>query len=250
MNPAYIYEFFGTFILVLLGNGVVANSLLTGSKGEGAGWLAITFGWGFAVFLAVTVSAPYSGAHVNPAVTIGLAMGGLFDWAMVPGYVISQILGGFVGAITVYLFFKRHFDVTKDSNLHLACFSTSPAIRNKKSNFFSEFIGTFILVILVFFIAGPSLEADNLTNVKIGLGTVGALPIAIVVVSIGLSLGGTTGYAINPARDLGPRIAYSLLPFKNKTSADWSYSWIPVLGPIAGALFASVVFLLLQSMSV
>ena len=250
MNPAYIYEFFGTFILVLLGNGVVANSLLTGSKGEGAGWLAITFGWGFAVFLAVTVAAPYSGAHVNPAVTIGLAMGGLFDWAMVPGYVISQILGGFVGAITVYLFFKRHFDITKDSSLHLACFSTSPAIRNKKSNFFSEFIGTFILVILVFFIAGPSLEADNLTNVKIGLGTVGALPIAIVVVSIGLSLGGTTGYAINPARDLGPRIAYSLLPFKNKTSADWSYSWIPVLGPIAGAIFASVVFLLLQSMSV
>lgn len=250
MNPAYIYEFFGTFILVLLGNGVVANSILSNSKGEGAGWLAITFGWGFAVFLGVTVSAPYSGAHLNPAVTVGLAMGGLFDWTLVTGYVISQILGGFVGAITVYIFFKKHFDVTKNSDLHLACFSTSPAIRNIKSNFFSEFIGTFILVILVFFIAGPTLEPDNLTNVKIGLGSVGALPIAIVVISIGLSLGGTTGYAINPARDLGPRIAYSILPFKNKTSADWNYSWIPILGPIAGAIFASLVFMLLQGISI
>lgn len=249
MNPVYIYEFFGTLILVLLGNGVVANSILSDSKGEGAGWLAITFGWGFAVFLGVTVSAPYSGAHLNPAVTVGLAMGGLFDWEMVPGYVISQILGGFVGAMTVYLFFKKHFDNTKDSSLYLACFSTSPAIRNKKSNLFSEFIGTFVLVILVFFIAGPSLEADNLTNAKIGLGSVGALPIAIVVVSIGLSLGGTTGYAINPARDLGPRIAYSLLPFKNKKSADWNYSWIPIIGPIAGAIFAAVVFMLLQSIA-
>lgn len=250
MNPAYIYEFFGTFILVLLGNGVVANSLLTKSKGEGAGWLAITFGWGFAVFLAVTVSAPYSGAHINPAVTIGLAMANLFDWALVPGYVISQIFGGFIGALTVYIFFKKHFDITSDSDLHLACFSTSPAIRNKTSNFLSEFIGTFILVILVFFIAGPSLEADNLTNVKIGLGSVGALPIAIVVVSIGLSLGGTTGYAINPARDLGPRIAYSLLPFKNKKTTDWAYSWIPILGPISGASFASLIYLLLQNITV
>lgn len=247
MNPAYIYEFFGTFILILLGNGVVANTVLSGSKGEGAGWLAITFGWGFAVFLAVTVSAPYSGAHVNPAVTIGLAMAGLFDWALVPGYVISQILGGFFGAITVYLFFKKHFDITENTDLHLASFSTSPAIKNNISNFFSEFIGTFILVILVFFIAAPTLEAENLINAKIGLGSVGALPIAIVVVSIGLSLGGTTGYAINPARDFGPRIAYSLLPFKNKKSADWSYAWIPVLGPISGAMFAAIIFLLLQS---
>lgn len=243
MDLAYIYEFLGTFILILLGDGVVANTILKGTKSEGAGWLTITFGWGLAVFMAVIVAGPYSGAHINPAVSIGLAAAGLFSWSLVPGYIIAQILGALMGGVFVYLFFKPHFNATEDLNCHLGVFCTGPAIRNTRSNLFSEIIGTFVLILLVFYIAGPSFEAANMNDVKIGLGSVGALPIALVVIGIGISLGGTTGYAINPARDLGPRIAYAILPFKEKRDADWGYSWIPVIGPIVGALLAALLFI-------
>ena len=243
MNSAYFFEFIGTFILILLGNGVVANTILKNTKSEGAGWLTITWGWGLAVFMAVTIAGPYSGAHINPAVSIGLATAGLFEWALVPGYILSQMAGAFTGAVVVYLYFKKHFNETEDLDLHLASFSTSPAIRNIRSNMFSEITGTFVLLVLVFFIAGPSFEADNLENVAIGLGSVGALPIALVVLGIGISLGGTTGYAINPARDLGPRMAYAILPFHKKRTSDWTYGWIPVIAPIIGAVLAAGLFL-------
>ncbi len=242
MNSAYIFEYLGTAILILLGNGVVANTILKGTKSEGAGWLTITIGWGLAVFMGVVVAGPHSGAHINPAVTVGLAAAGLFSWNMVAGYVVAQMLGAFTGAMIVYLFFKPYYNQTSNLDLHLATFCTIPAIRNLKSNLFSEVIGTFVLVLLVFYLAEPTFTAVNVEGAIIGLGSIGALPVALVVVGIGISLGGTTGYAINPARDLGPRMAYSILPFNKKRNADWAYSWIPVVGPIIGALTAALIF--------
>lgn len=243
MNSAYFYEFLGTFILILMGNGVVANSILKNTKSEGAGWLNITFGWGLAVFMGVTVAGPHSGAHLNPAVTIGVATAGLFNWNLVLGYILSQLAGAFTGAVVVYLYFKQHYNKTDDLDLQFATFSTSPAIRNFRSNLFSEIVGTFVLLLLVFFIVGPSFEGDTIGKVAIGLGSIGAIPVTLVVLGIGISLGGTTGYAINPARDLGPRIAYTILPFHKKGSSDWSYSWIPIVGPIIGAVLAAALFL-------
>ncbi|MDZ7777250.1 MAG: MIP/aquaporin family protein [Bacteroidales bacterium] len=244
MDTVYIYEFLGTFILILLGDGVVANSILKGTKSEGAGWLNISFGWGLGVFMAVVVAGPYSGAHINPAVSVGLAMAGLFPWSLVPGYILAQIAGGFFGGVVVYLYFKHHFDMTDDANMHQAVFCTAPQVRDFKSNIFSEIVGTFVLILLVLYIAGPTFEAETIDNVKIGLGSIGALPVALVVLGIGVSLGGTTGYAINPARDLGPRMAYALLPFKIDKNVDWGYSWIPIFGPIIGAAIAAGIFLL------
>ena len=245
MNLAYIYEFIGTFVLILLGDGVVANTVLKDTKSEGAGWLTITIGWGLAVFMGVVVAGPYSGAHINPAVTISLAVAGLFSWQLVLGYILAQILGAFAGGVVVYLFFKPHFDRTDNLDTQMAVFCTSPAIRNFRSNLFSEIIGTFILVLLVLFIAGPSFTAANMSDAKIGLGSIGALPVSLVVMGIGISLGGTTGYAINPARDLGPRLAYAVLPFHKKRDADWAYSWIPVVGPVLGAIIAAFLYLIL-----
>ncbi|HKK09765.1 MAG TPA: MIP/aquaporin family protein [Bacteroidales bacterium] len=243
MDLVYIYEFLGTFILILLGDGVVANTILKGTKSEGAGWLTITLGWGLAVFMAVIVAGPYSGAHINPAVSVGLAIAGLFSWSLVPGYILAQVAGAFFGGVIVYLFFKPHFNQTEDLNAHIGVFCTAPAIRHTRSNFFSEMVGTFVLIILVLYIAGPTFEASTIDDAKIGLGSIGALPVALVVTGIGISLGGTTGYAINPARDLGPRIAYAVLPFAQKRDADWGYSWIPVFGPIAGAAIAALIYL-------
>lgn len=243
MNSAYFYEFLGTFILILMGNGVVANSILKQTKSEGAGWVNITFGWALGVFMGITIAGPHSGAHLNPAVTIGVAAAGLFNWNLVLGYILSQLAGAFTGAVTVYFYFKQHYNKTDDLDLQFATFSTSPAIRNFRSNLFSEVVGAFVLLLLVFFIAGPSFEGDNIGKVAIGLGSIGALPITLVVLGIGMSLGGTTGYAINPARDLGPRIAYAILPFHKKRSADWSYSWIPIVGPIIGAILAAALFM-------
>ncbi len=243
MDSTYVYEFLGTAILILLGDGVVANTILKGTKSEGAGWLTITLGWGLAVFMGVVVAGPNSGAHINPAVTVGLATAGLFPWGMVPGYIAAQLLGGFTGAVIVYLFFKQHFNQTPNPDLHMATFCTTPAIRNFPSNLFSEIIGTFVLVLLVFYIAEPTFTASNVEGAIIGLGSIGALPVALVVMGIGISLGGTTGYAINPARDLPPRLAYALLPFHVKRHPDWGYAWIPVVGPIIGALCAALVFL-------
>ena len=241
MTP-FIAEIIGTMLLILLGNGVVANVVLKGTKGNNSGWIVITAGWAFAVFVAVTVAGPISGAHLNPAVTIGLAIAGKFAWSQVASYIIAQLLGAMLGAFLVWLFHKDHFTITEDEGGKLACFSTGPAIRNTVSNMIGEIIGTFVLIFVIFYLAGPELSMSSATDVKIGLGSIGALPVAILVWAIGLSLGGTTGYAINPARDLGPRIMHSILL---KGSSDWSYAWIPVVGPIIGASLAAFLYMAL-----
>jgi len=239
----YFAEFIGTFILILLGNGVVANTNLKKSHAHGGGWIVIAAGWGMAVFVAVFATKDISGAHLNPAVTLGLALSGLFEWAKVTPFVLAQILGAMLGALTVYLYFRNHFLITPESGVKKACFCTGPAIRDYKSNFISEMVGTFVLVFAVLLIQLPSLVIEGTGSAKVGLGSLEALPVGLLVFSIGLSLGGTTGYAINPARDLGPRIVHSLLPIPNKDSSDWEYSWIPVLGPLTGAGIAVLVYL-------
>jgi glycerol uptake facilitator protein len=249
MDKALIYEIIGTAILIILGGGVVANSNLKNSKAEGAGWVNITFGWGLGVFIAVIVAGPHSGAHINPAVSVGLAVAGLFDWALVPGYIVSQIIGGFLGACIVYLVFKTHFDATDNPGTKLAVFSTMPAIPHKFYNMMSEIVGTFILIFVILSFVEPSIlstDPETSSEVVIGLGSIGALPVALLVVGIGMSLGGPTGYAINPARDLGPRIAHFLLPINGKGPSGWHYSWVPILGPLTGALLAALLFLLLS----
>jgi glycerol uptake facilitator protein len=242
----YFGEFLGTFILILLGNGVVANVNLDKTHSFGSGWIVITFGWGMAVFVAVLATADISGAHLNPAVTLGLAFSGLFDWVKVVPFIISQILGAMAGAFVVYIFFKNHFKITETPGAKKACFCTAPAIRNFGNNFFSEVVGTFVLILAVLLISLPQLEYQSLGSSKVGMGSLGALPVALVVFSIGLSLGGTTGYAINPARDFGPRIVHTLLPLKNKDHNDWQYAWIPIAGPVTGAGLAAAVYLLIN----
>lgn len=226
----FISEFVGTAILLLLGNGVVANVVLNKTKGNGSGWIVITLGWGMAVFVAV-YSSTASGAHINPAVTIGLAVKNN-DWSNVPLYISAQLLGAMVGSSLAWLSYRQHFDATDNADLKLACFCTAPAIRSSINNFISELIGTFMLMLGVLFLSSPENK----------LGSLDALPVGLLVVAIGLSLGGSTGYAVNPARDLGPRIMHFILPIKNKRNSDWSYSWIPVLAPIAGAVIAVLVF--------
>ena len=240
-----IYEFIGTAILIIMGGGVVANSVLNKSKAQGAGWVNIVFGWGFGVFVAVIVAGDVSGAHINPAVSIGLATAGFFSWALVPGYIAAQLLGAFFGACIVYFAFKLHFDETEDKGAKLAVFSTMPAIDNKFYNTVTEAIGTFVLIFVIFYIADPSFEATSVEDAVIGLGSLGALPVALLVVGIGMSLGGPTGYAINPARDLGPRLAHAILPIKDKGASGWNYFWVPIIGPIIGALIAALLYKLL-----
>ncbi|MFW6289406.1 MAG: MIP/aquaporin family protein [Mariniphaga sp.] len=235
-------EFLGTFILILLGNGVVANVNLDRTHSHGSGWIVITAGWAMAVFVAVLATADISGAHINPAVTLGLAFSGLFAWSKVLPFMLAQIAGAMLGAFTVYVFFRHHFHITTAAGAKRACFCTAPAIRHYPNNFFSELVGTFILVLAVLLITLPQLEYVSMGSPKVGMGSLGALPVALVVFSLGLSLGGTTGYAINPARDLGPRIIHALLPMKNKDLTDWSYSWVPVLGPAAGAVAAALLY--------
>jgi glycerol uptake facilitator protein len=249
MSP-FAAEFIGTALLILLGNGVVANVVLRKTKGEGSGWIVITFGWGMAVFVAVFCVGDVSGAHINPAVTVGLAAAGKFPWASVPSYVMAQMLGALLGAVLVYLFYSDHYKVTDDAAAKLATFSTGPEIRNVASNLFSEVIGTFVLVFAVLSMAAPELRfvdggqaLAGLTSGQIGLGAIGALPVGLLVFAIGLSLGGTTGYAINPARDLGPRIVHALLPIPGKGDSDWGYAWIPVFGPVVGGALAAAVYL-------
>ncbi|MGI9525882.1 MAG: MIP/aquaporin family protein [Weeksellaceae bacterium] len=242
MTP-FIAEIIGTALLILLGNGVVANVVLDKTKGHNSGWIVITFAWAFAVFVGVVVAGPVSGAHLNPAVTIGLALAGLFDWADVPMYIAGEMIGGMIGAFFVWLFYRDHFNATEDETSKLACFATIPEIRNSSSNLISEIIGTFVLVFVIFFIAGPTFESPTHQDVAIGLGSVGALPVAFLILVIGLSLGGTTGYAINPARDLSPRIVHAILPFKG--ASDWGYSWIPVVGPMIGCALAAGLYLIL-----
>ena len=230
----FVAELIGTAMLILLGNGVVANALLRGTKGEGGGWIVITWGWGMAVFVGVFISASFSGGHLNPAVTIGLAAAGKFEMARVPLYIVAQMLGAMLGAFLVWVQYHPHWGPTEDNDLKLAAFSTGPAIRHTASNIVSEIIGTFVLVFAVLFLAAPD----------VGLGALDALPVGLLVLVIGLSLGGTTGYAINPARDLGPRIVHALVPMPGgKRDSDWGYSWIPVVGPILGGVIAALVYM-------
>lgn len=241
---AYIAEFIGTSILLLMGSGVVANVVLPGTKGNGGGLIAITTAWALGVFCGVVVAGPYSGAHLNPAVTIGLAIAGNFDWAMAAGYILAQIGGAMTGVFFTWLMYRDHFDLADIPELKRAPFCTDPAIRNFSTSITSEIVGTFVLVFVILYITGANLEAE--TKVPIGLGSVGAIPVTFLVWVIGLSLGGTTGYAINPARDFGPRLMHQILPIKGKGTSDWAYSWVPILGPILGAAMAAGVFLLLS----
>jgi len=235
---AYLFEFIGTALLILLGNGIVANVVLKDTKGSDAGWVGITLGWGFAVFVGVFVSADVSGAHLNPAVTLGLATAGKFAWNIVPAYIIAQFLGAMLGATLVWLTYKKHYEITDDNEEGiLNTFANTPAIKSNFWNFITEMIATFAFMLAIFFIAGGTVGGEN-----ISLGSLDALPVALLVLAIGISLGGPTGYAINPARDLGPRIMHALLPIKKKGHSHWYYAWIPVFGPIAGALLAAVVY--------
>ena len=230
----YLAEFFGTMILILLGDGVVANVVLKKSKGENSGWIVIATGWGLAVAIAVYITGWVSGAHINPAVTIGFASIGKLSWALVPGYIIAQIAGAFVGAALVYASYMDHFDATEDQVSKLAVFATVPAIRNLARNFITEVIGTAMLLIGVL----------GVTNDHNQIGALGALIVGFVVLSIGLSLGGPTGYAINPARDLGPRLAHAILPMKGKGASDWAYGLVvPILGPILGGILGSIIYI-------
>jgi glycerol uptake facilitator protein len=242
MTP-FIAEIIGTALLTLLGGGVVANVVLNKTLGNNSGWIVTTTGWALAVYVAVVVVGPYSGAHINPAVSIGLAIAGKFPWESVPAYILAQMIGAMLGALIVWLMYKDYFDITKDGDSKKAVFCTAPAIRNLLSNLFSEIVGTFVLLFTILYFTNAS---TNDAQSVIGLGSLGALPVAFLVWSIGLSLGGTTGYAINPARDLGPRIIHAILPIKDKASNDWSYAWVPVLGPLVGACLAALLMLVLS----
>ncbi|MEA2710155.1 MAG: glycerol uptake facilitator protein [Phycisphaerales bacterium] len=245
MHP-FLAEIIGTAILVILGNGVVANVVLNRTKGHGGGWIVITAGWGMAVFVAVFCVSKYSGAHLNPAVTIAMAAAEKLSLRMVPMYLAAQMLGGIIGGMLVYFFYREHYNATDDADAKLATFATAPNIRNLPWAFFCEVVGTFMLVLPLFFLTDPSIEMGDIPpehkrNITLGLGAIGALPVGLLVFAIGMSLGGTTGYAINPARDLGPRIAHAILPIKGKRDSDWGYAWIPVVAPIVGGLIAALV---------
>jgi glycerol uptake facilitator protein len=227
----FLSEFIGTSVLILLGNGVVANVVLNKTKGNNGGWIVITFGWAMAVFAGVYVASK-SGGHLNPAVTIAMASLDKLAWSEVPSYITAQFLGAFLGSLLVWLSYKQHFDETPDEEAKRAVFCNTPAIRNPIHNILTEIIATFMLVF----------GALMLSPSDAGIGSLSALPVALLVLAIGLSLGGPTGYAINPARDLGPRIIHFLLPLKNKGSSDWGYSWIPVIGPIIGGLLGALAY--------
>lgn len=243
MTQPYIAEFIGTAILLLLGMGVVANVNLKKTIGSGqTPWVLITSAWGFAVFVAVFITGQFSGAHLNPAVTIGLAVAGKFSWDLVVGYVLAQLLGAMAGSWLAYILYIDHYRATQDVDVVRSTFCTGPAIRNFKNNLFSEAIGTFMLVFGVLFIAGPSISVSGVNVENFGIGSLDALPVGILVWVIGMGLGGTTGYAINPARDLGPRLVHHLIPRKSKDS-DWGYAWIPVIGPFIGGALAGLLYL-------
>jgi glycerol uptake facilitator protein len=241
---AYIAEFIGTMILIILGDGVVAGVLLRNSKAENSGWIVITVGWAMAVAIAVYCVTQFSGALINPAVTIAVAVTGGLEWALVPGFIIAQFLGAFVGAVIVWLAYLPHWPETEDAGLKLGVFCTAPAIYNTPANVITEIIGTFVLVFGVF---GITANADSVPGDVAAVIASGINPllVGLIVLGIGLSLGGPTGYAINPARDLGPRIAHAVLPIAGKGGNDWGYSWIPVVGPIIGGIIGAVTWTIL-----
>lgn len=243
---AYLAELIGTALLIIFGNGVVANVVLNKTKGNNSGWIVITAGWAFGVTVAAYVTGWVSGAHLNPAVTLGLAASGLFPWAKVCGYIIAQILGAIIGACIVYISYKQHYDETTDPDAIRATFCTGPAIRNLWYNSITELVGTFVLVFGIRGITHANvfkvtLEAGG-QNITGSIGILGTLLVGFLVWGIGLSLGGQTGYAINPARDLGPRIAHAFLPIKNKSHSDWGYALVPIIAPIIGGVLGSLLF--------
>lgn len=231
MQP-YICELIGTMLLIILGDGVVANVSLNKSGMKGAGAIQITFAWGFAVMLPAFIFGAVSGAHFNPAVTLALAIDGSFEWKMVPGYIVAQFIGAFLGACIVWLMFKDQFDATEDAAAKFGCFSTSPSVRNIPLNIFSEAVATFVLMFSIKGIAQVSELANGLSNIYV-FG---------IICAIGMSLGGVTGYAINPARDIGPRIAHTILPIKEKGSSHWDYAIVPLIGPVVGAIAAVLLY--------
>jgi glycerol uptake facilitator protein len=234
MSP-FIGEFIGTMLLIIMGDGVVANVVLNKTKGNNSGWIVIAFGWAMAVFIGVFVSTKLGGSgHLNPAVTIAMTAFNEFDSSLLLTYIEAQFAGAITGAIIVWLAYKKHFDATEDKDGILAVFCNAPAIRSTPYNLITEAIGTFVLVLGALAMSKPATS----------LGTLDALPVALLILGIGLSLGGPTGYAINPARDLGPRIAHFILPIKNKRDSDWGYSLVPVVGPVIGALIAGYIFTL------
>ncbi len=244
-------ELLGTAILILFGNGVVANVVLNKTKGYASGWIVIAFGWGMAVYVAAFAVSEFSGAHLNPAVTLSFAAAGKFPWADAPKYIAAQLVGAFLGAVVVFFFYREHFKITSDPGLKSACFFTAPNIRNIPTAFFCEFIGTFFLLLPILLMVDPKFAlplGPDPHVVKLGLGALGSLPVGLLVFAIGLSLGGTTGYAINPARDLMPRLAHALLPIPYKGTSDWPYAWVPIVGPILGGLAAAAVAMVFVKM--
>jgi len=241
----YLAEFIGTMIMMILGDGVVANVLLSKSKGQNSGWMVITTAWGLAVLIAIFCVGRISGAHLNPAVTLGLAAVGSFPWKQVPGYMLAQVFGAFVGAVVVWLLYLPHFAETEDQGLKLGVFCTAPAIRHPVFNFISEVIGTAILLFGILAIAANAQKLTTPTGIDLSVVfSQGIQPILVglLVWGIGLSLGGPTGYAINPARDLGPRLAHALLPIAGKGNSDWGYAWIPVIAPLIGGVIGAALF--------
>ena len=240
----YLFEFIGTLVLVLLGDGVCAASSLNHSKAKGAGWVVIALGWGFAVMVGVLIAGPVSGAHLNPAVTLGLAAAGTFPWASVFGYIVAQMSGGFFGACLVWIFYKDHYKATKDSpDTILGTLCTMPAINNPWRNFLCEVIATCLLVFVILAL-GTNGNAFSVGGIAASTGSIGSIPVTCLIMSIGMSLGGTTGYALNPARDFGPRCAHAVLPIAGKRDSGWSYSWVPLAGPVTGAALAAGLFLI------
>lgn len=250
---AYVAEFIGTAILILLGNGVVANVVLARTKGNSSGWVVIAAGWGIAVFVGAFCSDKFSGAHLNPAVSVAMLIADKLSLTDTLVYIVMQMAGAMLGSFLAYIFYREHFNLTDDADAKLGCFCTSPAVRNLGQAFVCELIGTYVLILPIFLMVTPSLELNGIELpvgsdvAKLGLGTLGLLPVGLLVFGIGLSLGGTTGYAINPARDLGPRLVHALLPIPGKRDSDWDYAPIPVFGPLAGAALAAFTFRLLVS---
>ena len=242
---AYLAELIGTAIIIVFGAGVVANVVLSRTKGGNSGWIVITWGWAIGVFVGVFCSEPYSGAHLNPAISLALALTGKLAWQALPLYIAAQVAGAFLGALIVGLFYGEHFKVTDDLDAKLGVFCTAPAIRSLPRAFFCETVATFLLVFPVFLITRatitlPGSEGHPGSTVPMGLGSIGALPVALLVLGLGLALGGTTGYAINPARDFGPRLAHAILPLGRKRDGDWAYAWVPVVGPMLGGVLAAL----------
>jgi glycerol uptake facilitator protein len=235
MSP-FLAELTGTALILIFGGGVVANVVLDKTKGNNGGWIVITFGWAIGVYTGVLVSAPYSGAHLNPAITLALTAIGKFPASQVGMYILAQLLGAMLGSFLVWVAYRKHIDATRDASAIHAVFCTAPNIRSYTDNLLTEIIGTFVLTLAVLYMAAP----------EVGLGALNALPVALVVLGLGLSLGGPTGYAINPARDLGPRIIHALLPIKSKAGFDLKYAWVPLTGPVIGGYLAALAFMLLS----